>query len=63
MKDWTKNLISYMKNGDKGECPFCESVNIGVENIDTAERKSLLFKCFDCGKSEFFSGTITVNNK
>lgn len=57
MIDWTKNLISYEKNNDKGKCPFCDSKNISVEHIDTETRKSLLFKCLDCGKSEFFCGT------
>lgn len=56
MKNWVNNLISYKKNNDKGKCPFCGSKNISVENINSQYRKSLLFKCLDCGKSEFFSG-------
>ena len=62
MADWIKNLIPYEKYHKKEPCPFCKSENVSIEYVitdvkKTDLRKSVLFKCLDCGKSTCFCGT------
>lgn len=58
MRNWTDNLISYVKSGEIGICPFCSSKNVKAENIDNT-RQSLVFTCLDCNKSAHFDGLRT----
>lgn len=31
---WMKNLISYYKNGEPGECPVCGSVSVKIWKLN-----------------------------
>lgn len=55
MNSWTDNLTMYIKSGIVGNCPFCSSEKVEIENIGRV-RQSLVFKCLDCNKSEHFDG-------
>ena len=56
--DWTKNLLSYEKNKEKGICPKCSSKSIEVEELNYGQRKTLFFKCNDCNAATHFEGFI-----
>lgn len=59
---WINNLISYAKNDDKGQCPFCGSDHIKI--TETAYgRGSLTFVCENCKKSCHVDGKIMKGEK
>lgn len=62
MNGWVNNLISYIQKKDTGHCPYCSSSDIQVERIGTI-RKSLVFKCMNCHKSEHFDGITEKSTK
>ena len=57
MSKWIKNIISYMDNKTIEKCPYCSGVNVDVLE-HKGKRKSITFRCKDCGKSEHFDGIV-----
>lgn len=58
--NWTKNLISFIKNNDAGECPKCNSRKLEATEHLHGNRKSLTFACEVCKASIHFDG-VTNN--
>lgn len=55
---WEKNIISYLKNGNAGNCPYCKSKELEIIKTTSPIRTNYKIVCNDCGKSAFFVGTI-----
>ncbi|MDO4301244.1 MAG: hypothetical protein Q4D26_07640 [Clostridia bacterium] len=56
---WTTKLIEYMKTNKAGKCPICGSLNFKVEEFNYG-RRSISFKCSDCGVIRHFDGCESV---
>lgn len=57
LKNWTDNLISYVKDKNPGKCPICGSTDVEVEECEYG-RKSISFKCRKCKKGDHFDGCV-----
>ena len=55
MKGFEKNVVTYNTTGKAGDCPFCHGTNVIVEEHHFG-RRSLSFRCPDCGKGDHFDG-------
>ena len=57
MSLWLNNLLSYVEKHEEGFCPECGSANIAV-TVAGEPRKTILFRCRDCGSSEVFNNNV-----
>ena len=57
MRLWLNNLLSYVEKHEEGFCPECGSANIAV-TVAGEPRKTILFRCRDCGSSEVFNNNV-----
>ena len=55
MKTFLNNFVCYIKTGKVGNCPFCGSSNVEVEDYKYGHQ-SVTFTCSECGKSDHFDG-------
>lgn len=55
MKSWIDNFLQYENNKNPGKCPCCGSSNVDVEELFWG-RRSVTFKCKQCGKGDHFDG-------
>ena len=58
MKGWENNVISFEEERRAGNCPFCGSSDVKVEEYKRGDRKSLSFLCQKCGSADHFDGFI-----
>ena len=57
MSLWFKNLLSYVEEHKEGNCPECGGTSIAV-TVAGKPRKTILFRCRDCGSSEVFNNNV-----
>lgn len=56
MKGWENNVVSFSTDGNAGNCPKCGGKNVTVQEHIFETRRSLTFRCKDCGAGDHFDG-------
>ena len=57
MTGWLNNLLEYEKNKKSGSCPYCNSQDVEVIEMNHG-RRSVSFRCRSCKKGDHFDGIL-----